>query len=184
MVMWSFSTVFDRKIFHDTDISHQWPLFNCHFEKEKARWIIPSITKVQVVLASFFIWYRIYTWKISGYSRYIQSCSNLWRKFYPISVCQWNRYIVNTISDIMLQKLLKAHINFLREVKWYCTSSWPYANELPMKHRIYAPVQSALTVSQRARLIIQVSKRIDRLSKIHEGHLGANKCMGPASEII
>ena len=96
-----------------------------------------------------------------------------------------------SMSDMQLQKLKEAQNddNVISAIKNYCTTTWPPTNELPLCHKIFASVQSDLTVIngillKGERLVIPPSMRTEIMSRIHEGHLGLTKCLGRIRESV
>ena len=105
----------------------------------------------------------------------------------------YGRAIVNAlpISDLQLQRVKASQgvDPIVSDIVRYCTSVWPSTDDLPMEHRIYAPLQDDLTVFdglllKGTRLVIPPPLRTEMLRRIHEGHQGITKCLRRARDSI
>lgn len=70
-------------------------------------------------------------------------------------------------------------------LKKYCATEWPAKNHIPNELLSYWQYKDNFFLCEgyllyNSRLVIPPSLQLEMLSKIHEGHLGINKCQDKA----
>ena len=95
------------------------------------------------------------------------------------------------VSDIKLQQIIEAQDNdeVCKTIKQYCFENWPERHLLPSAIRPYWTDRTHLTVVQNVllkdtRIVIPSSMRLEVLDKIHDAHMGINKCRERAVQAV
>ena len=90
-----------------------------------------------------------------------------------------------------LQQILEAQDTdeVCRTIKEYCFESWPDKYLIPSAIRPYWVERTNLTVVQNvllkgSRIVIHSSMRLEVLDRIHEAHMGLNKCHERAKHAV
>ena len=95
------------------------------------------------------------------------------------------------VSDVKLQQIIEAQENdeVCKTIKQYCSENWPERHLLPSAIRPYWTDRAHLTVVQNVllkdtRIVIPSSMRLEVLDKIHDAHMGINKCRERAKQAV
>ena len=95
------------------------------------------------------------------------------------------------VSDVKLQQIIEAQDNdkVCKTIKQYCFENWPDRHLLPSAIRPYWTDRAHLTVVQNVllkdtRIVIPSSMRLEVLDKIHDAHMGINKCHERAKQAV
>ena len=95
------------------------------------------------------------------------------------------------VSDVILQKIIEAQdtVEVCRTIKEYCFESWPEKHLIPSAIRPYWMERANLTVVQNvllkgSRIVIPSAMRLDVLDRLHEAHMGINKCRERAKQAV
>ena len=95
------------------------------------------------------------------------------------------------VSDVILQQILEAQDTdeVCRTIKEYCFDSWPDKYLIPSAIRPNWMERANSKVVQKAllkgsRIVIHSSMRLEVLDRIHEAHMGLNKCSERAKHAV
>ena len=95
------------------------------------------------------------------------------------------------VSDVKLQQIIEAQDNdeVCKAIKQYCFENWPERHLLPSAIHPYWTDRADLTVVQNVllkdtRIVIPSSMRLEVLDKIHDAHMGINKCRERAKQAV